>query len=165
MELVKRLGAKGCPCRLDFLWLASYQGTSSTGNVRLLADLQSSIEGETVLLVDDLIDTGLTMAESYHHLNNQAPKAIETLVVMEKLEVPRTALAVGLKMDYVGFQIPPKFIVGAFTDYNEHFRSVADVIVFDSSKKSTLKGGMEVTLLDKGALPSLSGGLLSAAKP
>ena len=76
--LTQRLGRLGVPCRIDFLWLASYCGDVSTGRARLLADLQTSVEGERVLLVDDLIDTGLTLATAARPTSRASKASEET---------------------------------------------------------------------------------------
>jgi len=88
--------------------------------------------------VDDLIDTGLTLAMAHSTLMSRKPAKIEICVLLEKLEVTRHPLAVGLAPEFVGFQIPPKFIIGAFMDLNEHFRSKGDIVIFKRGAKSHL---------------------------
>jgi len=138
VELVKLLGQRGVASRIDFLWFESYCGTESTGDVRKLADLQSSIQGETVLLVDDLIDTGLTLAEAHRLVLSRSPRLVEICVLLEKLDVPRNPLAKDITPEYIGFQIPRKFVIGAFMDFNEHFRSLNDVVIFKKRDHSNL---------------------------
>jgi len=138
VELVKLLGARGVACRIDFIWYESYSGTSSTGTVKKLADLQTEIEGENVLLVDDLIDTGLTLATAHANLLSRKPAKLETCVLLEKMGVARNPLAAKLECEYIGYKIPNKFIIGAFMDFNEHFRSNGDIVVFKKGEKSHL---------------------------
>ena len=146
VELVKRLGKLGCASRIDFLWMASYDGDGSTGKVTMLADLQSDIEGDDVLIVDDLIDTGLTLAEAVALCELKMPKTVSSAVLLEKLGVERHPKAADLHPEFIGVQIPKKFVVGAFMDFNEHFRSHHELVVFDKTKMETLQGGMSIDL-------------------
>ena len=139
VALSSRLGRLGVPCRLDFLWLASYCGTKSAGTARMLADLQTKIAGERVLLVDDLIDTGLTLATAAAHLRAKGPATLEICVLLEKLGVARHATAEDVAVDYLGFTIPNKFVVGLCNDYSEQFRNHAAVCSVKKDKLHLLE--------------------------
>ena len=139
VALSSRLGRLGVPCRLDFLWLASYCGDKSVGTARMLADLQTKIADERVLLVDDLIDTGLTLATAAAHLRAKGPATLEICVLLEKLGVARHATAADVAVDYLGFTIPNKFVVGLCNDYSEQFRNHAAVCSVKKDKLHLLE--------------------------
>jgi len=112
------------PIRIDFLWVSSYgQGMESSGSIKIVKDLDADIEGKDVLLVDDILDTGLTLKEIYDFLLMKNPKRLKTCVFLDKKgrrEVEFTA-------DYVGFEVPNRFLVGYGLDWGELGRNLRGV--------------------------------------
>jgi hypoxanthine phosphoribosyltransferase len=112
----------------DFIGLSSYgSGTSSSGQVRLLSDLSMSIEGRHVLLVEDIVDTGLTLSYLQRYLRGRHPETLRACVLIDKAE--RRAVEVAL--DYVGFTIPNVYIVGYGLDHGGVYRNLRHVAVLD----------------------------------
>ena len=110
------------PLRIDLMEVSSYGGTSteSTGLVRILKDLSASIEGEEVLLVEDIIDTGLTLNYLLRYLKGKGPKSLRICTLLDK---PARRL-VEIPVDYTGFTIPDQFVVGYGLDYGELYRNL-----------------------------------------
>jgi hypoxanthine phosphoribosyltransferase len=117
---------------LDFIAVSSYgKQTQSSGQVKLTKDLDSSIEGRNVLLVEDILDTGLTLQYLLRILDQRRPKRLRVAVLLDKPErrqVPVTA-------DYVGFHIPNEFVVGYGLDYAERYRNLHDVSILSLDGK------------------------------
>jgi hypoxanthine phosphoribosyltransferase len=108
----------------DFISVASYKGgTSSTGEVRLQKDLEESIEGKNVLLVEDILDTGLTLNYLYQLLLARKPK---TLAVVALLDKPSRRMK-PFKANYVGFEVANQFVVGYGMDHAERYRNLPDI--------------------------------------
>lgn len=111
---------------LDFIAVSSYgKGSQSSGQVRLTKDLDTSIEGLNVILVEDILDTGLTLNYLLRVLQQRKPKALKIAVMLDKPE--RRIKEVNA--DYVGFSIPNEFVVGYGLDYAERYRNLRDVCV------------------------------------
>lgn len=111
---------------IDFIAVSSYgKGKESSGQVRLLKDLDSSIAGLNVILVEDILDTGLTISYLLRVLEQRKPKLLRVAALLDK---PSRRLK-DVKGDYVGFTIPNEFVVGYGLDYNERFRNLKDVCV------------------------------------
>jgi hypoxanthine phosphoribosyltransferase len=104
----------------EFFGVSSYQGTQSSGEVKVTLDLGHSIEGKDVLLVEDIIDTGLTMNYLKANLMARKPKSLTTICLLEKPD----ALKVPCKIDLVGFKIPNDFVVGYGLDYQGFYRNL-----------------------------------------
>ncbi|HET8926019.1 MAG TPA: hypoxanthine phosphoribosyltransferase [Candidatus Acidoferrum sp.] len=105
----------------DFIAVSSYgQGTHSSGQVRLTRDLDSSIEGRTVIVVEDILDTGMTLQYLLRLFQQRKPKHLRVAVLLDKPE--RRVAAV--HADYVGFSIPNEFVVGYGLDYSERYRNL-----------------------------------------
>jgi len=114
------------PVHLDFMATSSYgRGTESTGVVRILKDLNESIEGRHVLIVDDIVDTGLTMDYLLATLRARYPASLSVCVLLDKYE--RRQREVPLR--YVGFRIPNKFVVGYGLDYAGLYRNLPFICV------------------------------------
>jgi len=104
-----------------FLKASSYgSGTESTGNVKITKDIEKDIKGENVLLVEDIIDSGYTMSEVLKILGEREPKALELCSCLSKPD--RRVCEV--KIDYLGFEIPDKFVIGYGLDYAEKYRNL-----------------------------------------
>jgi hypoxanthine phosphoribosyltransferase len=110
------------PVRIDLMEVSSYGGTSteSSGLVRILKDLSASIEGEDVLIVEDIIDTGLTLNYLLRYLRGKNPATLQICTLLDK---PARRL-VDIPVDYVGFTIPDQFVVGYGLDYGEVYRNL-----------------------------------------
>ena len=110
------------PVRIDLMEVSSYGGksTESTGLVRILKDLSASIAGEEVLLVEDIIDTGLTLNYLLRYLRGKGPASLRICTLLDK---PARRL-VEIPVDYTGFTIPDQFVVGYGLDYGELYRNL-----------------------------------------
>ena len=110
------------PLRIDLMEVSSYGGatTESSGLVRILKDLSSSIEGEDVLIVEDIIDTGLTLNYLVRYLRGKKPGSLRICTLLDK---PARRL-VEIDVDYTGFTIPDQFVVGYGLDYGELYRNL-----------------------------------------
>jgi hypoxanthine phosphoribosyltransferase len=111
---------------LDFISVSSYGKSNQTsGQVRLMKDLDTSIEGLNVIVVEDILDTGLTLSYLLRVLQQRKPKTLRIAALLDK---PERRLK-DVKADYVGFQIPNEFVVGYGLDYAERYRNLKDVCV------------------------------------
>ena len=110
------------PLRIDLMEVSSYGGasTESSGLVRIMKDLSASIEGEDVLLVEDIIDTGLTLNYLIRYLRGKNPASLRICTLLDK---PARRL-VDIPVDYAGFEIPDQFVVGYGLDYAERYRNL-----------------------------------------
>jgi hypoxanthine phosphoribosyltransferase len=105
----------------DFIAVSSYgQNTRSSGQVRLTRDLDSSIEGKSVIVVEDILDTGMTLQYLLRLFQQRKPKHLRVAVLLDKPERRITAV----RADYVGFSIPNEFVVGYGLDYAERYRNL-----------------------------------------
>lgn len=117
-ELAKRITS---PVELEFMSVSSYgAGTSSSGVVRIVQDLQTSIEGKNVLVVEDIIDSGRTLSFLLKNLETRNPKSLRLCTLLDK---PERRVA-DVKVDYVGFLIPDEFVVGYGLDYDQKYRNL-----------------------------------------
>jgi hypoxanthine phosphoribosyltransferase len=109
------------PLQFDFMAVSSYgAATKTSGVVRILKDLDHDIEGHDVLLVEDIVDSGLTLAYLLRNLRARRPASLEVCALLRKPEVQRVALDIR----YEGFEIPPEFVVGYGLDYGEKYRNL-----------------------------------------
>ena len=113
------------PTRLDFLQASSYSGMGSTGEVRLHKDISMPIGGTDVLLVEDIVDTGLTAAWLKRHLASHEPASVRLCTLLDKPSRRR----IPVDIDYVGFTIPDKFVLGYGLDFDEGYRNLPAVYV------------------------------------
>jgi hypoxanthine phosphoribosyltransferase len=119
--LADLMRATPIPLALDFLEVSSYgNATETSGVVRVLKDLANPIEGRHVLVVEDIIDTGLTLNYVMEHLKAQHPASVKLCALLDK---PARRI-VPLRIDYRGFEIPDKFVVGYGLDYGERYRNL-----------------------------------------
>ena len=105
---------------LDFMDVSSYQGTQSTGTVTINKDIRNSIEGKDVILVEDIIDTGRTLTYVLEYLKQKNPNSIKIATMLSK----PSRRVMELNVDYIGFSIEDKFVVGYGLDYNEKYRNL-----------------------------------------
>ena len=110
------------PCQMDFMWLSSYSGTNSTGEMIVRRDVSVDIKDRHVLILEDIYDTGTSLDFTYRHLMAKGPASLKICTLLDKPE--RRKPGITLKPDYVGFTIPNEFVVGYGLDYNEHFRNL-----------------------------------------
>lgn len=115
------------PLRIDLMEVSSYGGvnTESSGLVRIIKDLSASIDGADVLLVEDIIDTGLTLNYLLRYLRGKNPRSLRICALLDK---PARRL-VEIPIDYIGFEIPDQFVVGYGLDYGELYRNLRHVAV------------------------------------
>ncbi|MBR1889171.1 MAG: hypoxanthine phosphoribosyltransferase [Alloprevotella sp.] len=114
-------------CEISFIRLASYAGTSSTGVVRELIGLNENLEGRTVVIIEDIIDSGLTMQDLISKLTERHPAKIKIAALLVKPD----NLKVDLNIDYACFRIPNDFILGYGLDYDGEGRNLKDIYVID----------------------------------
>ncbi|MEJ7826077.1 MAG: hypoxanthine phosphoribosyltransferase [Solirubrobacteraceae bacterium] len=109
------------PCELDFMAVASYGSTTdSSGVVRILKDLDAPIEGRHVLIVEDIVDSGLTLQYLLRNLGARDPRSIEVCALLTKPERRK----VSVEPRYVGFEIPNRFVIGYGLDHGERYRNL-----------------------------------------
>ncbi len=114
------------PCELDFMDISSYgTGTSSSGVVRILKDLEEDITGRHVLIVEDIIDTGLTLSYLRRSLLARKPASLEICALLSKPSRRR----VELDVKYLGFEVPDEFVVGYGLDFAGAYRNLPDICV------------------------------------
>ena len=119
-DLLKRITV---PCEVTFVKLASYQGTSTTGKVNQLIGLNEDVTGRTLVVVEDIVDTGITLTKLYEELRNLNPKEIKVATLLFKPD----AYKGNIKLDYIGRSIPNEFIVGYGLDYDGLGRNLPDI--------------------------------------
>ena len=110
------------PCQMDFMWISSYQGTDSTGQMVVKRDVAGEVKGRHVLILEDIYDTGNSLDFTYRHLLAKEPASLKICTLLDKPE--RRKSGITLKPDYVGFTVPNAFVVGYGLDYNEHYRNL-----------------------------------------
>jgi hypoxanthine phosphoribosyltransferase len=116
------------PCEVDFMAVASYgSSTDSSGVVRILKDLDASIEGRDVLIVEDIVDSGLTLSYMLRTMRAREPASLEVCALLTKPERRK----VDLPIRYTGFEIPNRFVIGYGLDYAEKFRNLPFVAVLN----------------------------------
>ena len=114
------------PCEIDFMDISSYgSGTSSSGVVRILKDLEEDISGRHVLVVEDIIDTGLTLSYLLRSLRARKPASLEIFALLSKPSRRR----VELDVKYLGFEVPDEFVVGYGLDYAGAYRNLPDICI------------------------------------
>jgi hypoxanthine phosphoribosyltransferase len=115
--------------RIDFIGISSYgKGASSSGEVKLTKDLDVSIEGADVLVVEDIVDSGVTLTYLMHVLEQRRPRTLKVVALLDKPERRIRPVTV----TYVGFRIPDEFVVGYGLDYAEDYRNLKDVCILGS---------------------------------
>ena len=116
------------PCNIDFVRVASYDASSeSSGKVVMTKDIETSIKGRDILIVEDIVDTGLTLQYLIRWLKERNPNSLKICVFLDK----RKRRKVSFEADYVGFTIDDGFVVGYGLDFNERYRFFPDVYVIE----------------------------------
>jgi len=108
------------PVEIEFMDISSYHGAKSTGQVKILKDLDTSVENRHVIIAEDIIDTGRTLEKVVHLLKHRGASSVETVSMLDKVE----SRAVEMEAKYIGFVIPSAFVVGYGLDYNESYRNL-----------------------------------------
>jgi hypoxanthine phosphoribosyltransferase len=118
------------PCEISFVKLASYQGTTSTGTIKEVIGLNEDLAGRTIVIVEDIVDTGFTMKRMVESLGTRGPKSIHICTLLlkpGKLQVP-------LNIEYAAMSIPNDFIVGYGLDYDQQGRNLRDIYTLVDDK-------------------------------
>lgn len=121
-DLIRHIDA---PLRVEFIGTKSYEGTTTSGQVQLTKDLDRPIQDEDVLLVEDIIDTGLTLNYLKHLLEQREPRSLKTVAFLDKPSRRR----IEVHGDYVGFTIEDRFVVGYGLDFEQRYRNLRDLCV------------------------------------
>ena len=117
------------PCEIDFMTVSSYNSnTVSSGEIKFLKDLTENINGRHVLIIEDIIDTGLTLYNLKKMLSSRNPESLKICTLLDK---PSRRIA-DIKGDYCGFVIPDKFVVGYGMDLNEKYRNLPFIGIYES---------------------------------
>jgi hypoxanthine phosphoribosyltransferase len=146
-DLVRNLT---CDIEVDFISISSYgQGTSSSGTVRLLKDLDLDVSGRDVLVVEDIVDSGLSLAYIRKNLAARNPRSLRMVVLLDKRERRTT----GVEVDYVGFRVPNAFVVGFGLDYRELYRGLPEVAVLSRADLESTESPAEFHRDAPGGMP------------
>lgn len=124
-DLIRAVGINDC--KVNFVRYSSYSGTSSTGKVKEVMGLTEDIEGKDIVIIEDIVDTGLTAVKMVEDLRKRNPRSIRFATLLHKPESTQT----GFKPDYVAFSIPPKFIIGYGLDLDGKVRNLPDIYVIE----------------------------------
>ena len=123
------------PVSVDFMMVSSYgAGTSSTGAVKIISDLSEAIKDKDVLIVEDIVDSGLTLSYLYKTIRSKKPKTIKLCVLLDKVERRKYETPI----DYIGFTIPTNFVIGYGLDYKDNFRNLPYIAVLDEGEAEQL---------------------------
>ncbi|XP_033640066.1 hypoxanthine-guanine phosphoribosyltransferase-like isoform X1 [Asterias rubens] len=133
IKALNRNSERSVQLRVDFIRLKSYENDKSTGEIKVVgSDNLSDLKGKDVLIVEDIVDTGNTMKRLLKLIAEHNPSSVK----VASLLVKRTPRSVGYRPDYIGFEVPDKFVVGYALDYNEYFRDLSHIcIINDNGKK------------------------------
>ena len=116
------------PARIEFVGISSYgKGKSTSGEVKLTKDLDVSVEGHDVIVVEDIVDSGVTLNYLIQVFQQRRPRSLRIATLLDKPDRRQRPV----KVDYVGFQIPDQFVVGYGLDYAEDYRNLRDVCVLE----------------------------------
>lgn len=116
-ELIKRIEVD---CSIDFMVVSSYDGTESSGDVKVVMDLASSIQGKDVILVEDIVDTGKTLDYVRNMMYSKGATSVKIATLLDKKE----RRVVEIDADYVGFACPNEFVIGFGLDFNQKYRNL-----------------------------------------
>uniref|UniRef100_A0AAY4DA24 Hypoxanthine phosphoribosyltransferase n=1 Tax=Denticeps clupeoides TaxID=299321 RepID=A0AAY4DA24_9TELE len=136
IKALNRNSDRSIPMTVDFIRLKSYCNDQSTGEIKVIGgDDLSTLTDKNVLIVEDIIDTGKTMKTLLKLLTQYNPKMVKVVSLLVK----RTPRSVGYRPDYIGFEVPDKFVVGYALDYNEYFRDLNHICVISETGKEKYK--------------------------
>ena len=114
--------AYDAPCQLDFMWLSSYKGTQSTGQMMVRQDISADLTGRHVVILEDILDTGRSLLFTRNHLISKGAASVKICTLLDKPEGRLPGYEI--QADYIGFTIPNEFVVGYGLDYNEYYRNL-----------------------------------------
>ena len=126
-DLIREVGINDAS--INFVKYSSYEGTNSTGTVKEIMGLTEDVEGRDVVIVEDIVDTGLTASMMVADLKKRNPRSVRFVTLLHKPESSKT----GFNPDYVAFSIPPKFIIGYGLDLDGKVRNLKDIYVIDEA--------------------------------
>lgn len=124
--------------KINFVKYSSYQGTQSTGNVKQIIGLSENVEGKDVVIIEDIVDTGLTAFQMVEDLKKKNPASVRFVTLLHKPENSRTDYT----PDYVAFTIPPKFIIGYGLDLDGKARNLKDIYVIEEEEDKNEKDSL-----------------------
>ena len=116
------------PCQMDFMWISSYSGTQSAGMI-VRKDVTVDLKGRHVVILEDIFDTGNSLQFTYEHLLSKEPASLKICTLLDKPE--RRKPGITLVPEYIGFTIPNEFVVGYGLDYDEAYRNLPYVGIYD----------------------------------
>jgi len=123
-DLVRNLNID---CEIDFIKVSSYKGQNSMGTVKLLKDISADITNRHVVIVEDIIDSGLTIEFLVKRLNGASPKSISIVTLLLKPDIAKLSIPI----DIIGFEIAPDYVVGYGLDYDQNFRQLPEVYILE----------------------------------
>ena len=132
-DLVREISIE---CEVDFIKISSYEGTSSQGTVHLLKDISADITGRDIIIVEDIVDSGLTMNFLMSRLEGAGPTTISVATLLFKKEVARLTF----ELDYVGFTISKDYVVGYGLDFDQKMRNLKGIYRLDGQQESEENG-------------------------
>ena len=125
-DLARALADRKLPVRMDFICVSSYQGgTHTTGEVRMLLDLRRGIQGQHVLMIEDIVDSAHTLDFLLKLFMTRSPASLKMASLLDK----KAARRIPLRVDFVCFDCPPEFVIGYGLDFAERFRELRDIVV------------------------------------
>ena len=124
------LRAMSIEAEMDFIKISSYQKTGSTGTIRLIKDISADISDRDLILVEDIVDTGLSINYLRKHFENSRPGSVRVATLLYKKEITK----VEIEPEYVGFEIPDKFVVGYGLDIEQQYRRLRDIFAMNFPK-------------------------------
>jgi len=125
------------PVSIEFMGISTYgKGTNTSGEVRVTKDLDTSVEGAHVVIVEDIVDSGVTLNYLMHLVEQRKPKSLRIATLLDKPERRQRQV----HTTYVGFRIPDEFVVGFGLDYAEKYRNLDDICVLDSEAAARAEG-------------------------
>ena len=131
-DLTKRINLD---TNIEFMRISSYDGCDSTGNIKVILDLDKSINGKDVLVVEDIIDTGKTLSYLLNYLSSKNPNSLKLCTLLDKPDRRETNDVI---VDYVGFTIPNRFVIGYGLDLDEKYRSLPTIYCFTDDNDKEL---------------------------
>lgn len=123
-DLVRHLNL---PVEIDFVQISSYVGMETTGKIKIVKKLGIPVKGRDVLVIEDIVDTGLTLSFLLNYIKRKKPASLKTCALFDKPERRR----IPIPIDYLGFTVPNKFLVGYGLDWNEKFRHLPDLWILE----------------------------------
>ncbi|MBR4971642.1 MAG: hypoxanthine phosphoribosyltransferase, partial [Oscillospiraceae bacterium] len=118
-DMIRQIKVKS---QLDFMWISSYDGTTSTGNMLVRQDVSADLKGRHVVILEDILDTGRSLKFTYEHLLAKGAASVRICTLLDKPEGRLPGYEIN--SDYTGFTIPNEFVVGYGLDYNEQYRNL-----------------------------------------